>query len=91
MIIPVDTFQRKTYGRIFVQKEEDVAVVLDVLKEVDEYEFSHYAPKDLVGVYGDHKTLVYLHKFEMDKNAIFQACAARGVWVWCVDGGREIT
>lgn len=86
-----DPFQRKTYGRIFVQKQEDVAEVEQTIREVDEFEFG-YMPKNLIVVYDPigPNLLTYLHKFEMSKIALTQACLKKGIWIWCVDNGTEL-
>mgnify|MGYP003316698031 CR=1 FL=1 len=38
------TFSRKGYGRIFVEKEEDIAKVEAIMEEIDKYEFKGYYP-----------------------------------------------
>ena len=85
-----DKFRYKTYGRIFVAREEHVAIVIDSIKKVDDFEFT-YMPKDLVAVYrpGGPNMLTYLHKFEIDKIALALECMDRGVWIWCIDGGFD--
>ncbi len=91
MTIRTESFCRKTWGRIFIQKEEHHILVHNILREIDEYEYDQYKPDELVAVYrpGEENKLVYLHKFEMDKIAIMRACLAKGIWVWCVDGFKE--
>lgn len=86
-----DSFQRKTYGRIFVQKTEDIEIVEKTIAEVDEFEVS-YMPKNLVTVYniGERNDLVYLHKFEICKVALTRACINKGTWIWCVDNGMDM-
>lgn len=37
-------FSHKGYGRIFVEKEEDISKVEDIIKEIDEDEFNFYYP-----------------------------------------------
>jgi len=37
-------FERKGYGRIFVEKEEDISKVEDIIREIDESEFKWYYP-----------------------------------------------
>lgn len=86
---PEKRLSRKTYGRIFVAKPEHVAVVEETIKEVDEFEYD-YMPKGVVAVFGtDDAELVYLHKFEIDANALAKACMGKGVWIWIVDGVRD--
>ncbi len=85
---PQSRLERKTYGRIFVAKPEDVQIVEETIREVDEFEYD-YLPKGLVAVYGQDDELKYLHKFEIDRNALARACMDKGVWIWVVDGARD--
>jgi hypothetical protein len=85
---PEIRLSRKTYGRIYVAKPEDVQVVKDTIKEVDGFEYE-YMPEDVVAVFGTDDELVYLHKFEIDANALAKACMEKGVWIWIVDGVRD--
>lgn len=34
-------FPRKGYGRIFVEKEEDIEKVKDIIRKMDEFEFEY--------------------------------------------------
>lgn len=43
-------FQRKKYGRIFVEKESDVEVVKCILEKMDNFEYE-YLPSDFVVVF----------------------------------------
>ncbi len=85
-----DPFQKKTWGRIFIQESTDPERIIAIIRFVDSFE-ADYMPKDLIAVYRpDGKNqLVHLHKFEMDKIALMRACLAKGIWIWCVDGFRE--
>lgn len=78
---------RKTWGRIYVAKPEHVQIVEETIKEVDEFEYD-YMPKGVVTVWGADNELIYLHKFEIDANALAKACMEKGVWIWVVDGAR---
>lgn len=80
-----EPFARKSWGRIFVTQESDVQRVRDIIQVLDQFEFE-YLGKDLVAVYSTDCPLVYTHKFEMDKNALAQACLERGICVWMIDG-----
>jgi hypothetical protein len=86
-----ENMTRKTYGRIFVQTQEDVERVLRIMKEIDAYEFEHYLPEKLVTPFSTDASLIYLHKFEMDKNAICFKCWSESIPVWIVDGQQERT
>lgn len=81
-------FAYKTYGRIFVQKEEDIALVKAIMQDLDEFEYE-YLPSDLITVWTPNSGMVYLHKFEMDKIALTEKCIMAGIWIWCVDNQPE--
>lgn len=58
------TMPRKDYGRILVQKEEDIAKVDAIIKEMDEFEYD-YMPKDFICVFEkDNVETIYTHKFD---------------------------
>ena len=81
-------FERKTNGRIWTVTEDDVRMVHQVIKGIDEFEYS-YMPENFVSVYkGDLHDTIYGHKFELDINTILQACWSQGVPVVCITGER---
>lgn len=82
---PERRLTRKTWGRIFVAKSEDVDIVKATIKEVDEFEWE-YMPEDVIAVVDGDESLVYLGKFEIDANELARACMKKGVWIWVVDG-----
>jgi hypothetical protein len=45
-----NTFPRKTYGCIFVEKEEDIPKVKEIIRKMDEYEYT-YLPEGLIKVF----------------------------------------
>lgn len=58
------TFCYKGYGRIFVQKEEDIQKVKNKIKEIDDFEYE-YLPDNLITVWNkDLNDLTYTHKFD---------------------------
>ena len=91
---------RKSYGRIFVQKEEDIQVVLDVVAEFFAHEVN-YLGKDVIAVWKEYKVsqtdgkvykyvpLVFTHKFEPDLETLIAECMARGVWITAFTGHRD--
>ena len=97
-------FPRKGYGRIFVEKEEDIEKVKDVIRKMDEFEFE-YLPNDLIAVCDsnirtfpnenpkDHLWLdmKYTHKFDcLNLNELQFRCWAAGIKVFCVmDGSKD--
>ena len=80
--LPRATMPRKGYGRIFVEKEEDIQRVKDIIKEMDEYEYD-YLPQDLVAVFNveDKFTAVtYTHKFtDINLNELMDKCWRLGI------------
>lgn len=87
------TFDYKGYGRIFVEKKEDIQKVKNKIKELDDFEYG-YLPDDLICVWnGDLDDIVYTYKF--DEMNIDNLCAklkddgVRAAWVtgrqveWC--------
>lgn len=73
----------KGYARIYVQKEEDIETVNQILDKMDEYE-AGYKNKDLVALWeGKHKArLVYNGKYdELDMNKVKSICADEGIFI----------
>lgn len=77
-------FDRKGYGRIFVQKEEDIQKVKDIIKGMDEFEYE-YLPDDLIAVFSkENMDAVYTHKFDdLDTNELTRKCWERGIYMFC--------
>lgn len=72
-----NTFSRKSYGRIVVEKEEDIELVKEVIKDMDDFEYG-YLPQDLICVHSEEIKLKYTHKFsDLDLNDLIHKC-------WCV-------
>lgn len=70
---------RKGYGRIFVEKEEDIDKVREIMKEIDEYEVD-YCPAGLVAVFEGKMSVVYTHKFDsIDMNELMIRCWNKGI------------
>lgn len=93
-----NTFARKSYGRIFVEKEEDIARVKAIIRKMDEFEYD-YLPEKLITVFSpniktfpvdnpkDHFWLdfEYTHKFDsLDLNELQFRCWAAGIKMFCV-------
>ena len=80
------TFDRKGYGRIYTDKEENIQPIKDIIKEMDEFEFG-YLPKDLIAVYQGEIRHVYIGKFdELDLNDLMKRCWNKGIHVFCTFG-----
>lgn len=90
------TFCRKGWGRIFVEKEEDIQKVKDVMKEIDSYEFEGYYPTgnhlggngELIAVFNEENLhAIYTHKFDsMDMTKVLVECWKRGIKCFMIDG-----
>lgn len=62
-------FPHKGYGRIFVEKEEDIQKIKEIIEEIDQFEYS-YLPDNLIAVFSDENMKsVYTHKFD-DMNMV---------------------
>ncbi len=96
-------FPRKEYGRIFVEKESDIAAVKEIIKKMDAFEYE-YLPDDFISVFspeeckrkGDNGKsywfvrLAYTHKFDsLDLNEFQARCWIVGIKVFCVMGGDD--
>jgi len=90
-----DAFMRKGYGRIFVRQEDDIQKLKDLIKELDDYEYS-YLPDDLITVF-DFENLesTYLHKFcDMNMQMLKIECFRRNidiiVWHGLITGYEKL-
>ena len=96
-----NTFPRKAYGRIFVEKPEDVEKVKSIIKQMDEFEYE-YLPDDFIVPFSVETAsiggkqeyvmrLQYTHKFDnLDLNELQFRCWAFGIKVFCcMQGGTE--
>lgn len=84
-------FTKKTYGRIWVREEADVARVRDLIKDLDEFEFE-YLPNDFVAVWPENPRkaeLVYGHKFELRTDLLEYECWRRGIQIYLITGYRD--
>ena len=81
-------FGRKDYGRIFVEKEEDIEALKDIIREIDDYECNHYLPDDLITVFSnDNFESVYTHKFcDMCMTRVLYKAWAAGIKCFCIFG-----
>lgn len=89
-------FHRKDYGRVFVEKYEDIEKVKEVMREVDPYEFEGYYPTgnhlggqgELITVFNEENIkAIYTHKFDsMDMTKVMVECWRRGIKCFMVQG-----
>jgi len=79
----------KGYGRIYVEKEEDIELVKDAIKELDEFEIE-YLPESLITVFTDYPKVVYTGKFDdMDMDMLTHVCWLKGIKIWVFDAGHD--
>lgn len=80
-------FYTKSYGRIFVDKQENIERVKEIIKEMDDFEYT-YLPDDLITVF-DSNTFdtTYTHKFDsLDLGELMNRCWKEGIHIFCVTG-----
>jgi hypothetical protein len=86
--IPNQTMRRKSYGKIYVAKQEDIEKVKEIIKEMDQYEYD-YLPNDLIGVFEGHDgstSLTYTHKFDgLNMNELMVKCWNQGIHVFYIN------
>lgn len=80
-------FPYKDYGRIFVEKEEDIDKIKEIIKEIDDYEYT-YMPDDLITVFSEENYhSKYVHKFnDMDMGEVLKVAWERGIKCFVVFG-----
>lgn len=101
-MMSMNTFPRKQYGRIFVEKESDILKVKEIIKQMDEFEYE-YLPSNFIGVFNAKEhifsdgtkrhsiELRYTHKFDsLDLNKFQSRCWMNGIKVFCVMGCEEM-
>lgn len=85
-----NTFTHKGYGRIYVLNHEHVQAVHNIIKSIDEYEYTGYMPRDLIASFSEYPKVVYLHKFsDLSIDEITAKCLKAGIAIWCYDSGRD--
>jgi hypothetical protein len=79
----------KGYGRIYVDKHENIGAVIDIVEEIDQFEID-YLPKDLVAHISEYPEVVYTHKFDdMDLDILVALCWSRGIHIWVYDTSMD--
>lgn len=97
-------FPKNGYGRIFVEKEEDIPKVKEIIRKMDEIEYG-YLPEKLITVFnpnirifpiGNPKEYLsldmeYTYKFDsLNLNELQFRCWAAGIKVFCcMSNGKE--
>lgn len=96
-----NTFPRKLYGAIFVENEEDIQKVKDIIKAMDDFEYE-YLPSELIKVFNPNERifedgskhyyipLCYTHKFDsLDLNELQARCWMAGIHMFCMMDSKE--
>lgn len=77
-------FPEKHYGRIYTDKPENIYLIEQEIKKMDEFEYE-YLPKDLIAVYEGQIDYVYTHKFyAIDLDELMQNLWQRGIHAFYV-------
>lgn len=80
-------FTRKGYGRIYVDKIENIDIVRDEIKKISESEFD-YLPNYLITTFSQYPKLCYTGKFdEIDLDYLTVSLWKKGVMICCIDNG----
>jgi hypothetical protein len=81
---------RKGYGRIYVQKEEDIERVKQFIADIDASELN-YLPKDLITTSDKYPELVYTGKFcDIDLEQLSTLCFSAGIMILFVNAKGSI-
>lgn len=83
----MNTLTHKGYGRIYCEDEDDIEEVRDIIKSLDEFEYS-YLPTNLIAPFTEYPKVVYTHKFsDLDMDRLTAECWKQGLRVWVFDAG----
>ena len=80
-------FPHKGYGRIFVENEDDIQKLKEIIKEMDKFEYG-YLPDDLITVFCDENMKsTYTYKFsDMNMTEVMYRAWSKGIKCFCVFG-----
>ena len=82
-------FTRKGWGRIFVDKVANIAVVENEINAMSEFEHE-YLPDDFIAPFSDYPKLAYTYKFDdLDYLILTARLWKKGIHIFCVDNGME--
>jgi hypothetical protein len=84
----MNTFTHKGYGRIYVDKSENIDKVKAIIKQMSEYEYG-YMPDKLINTFSEYPQVTYIHKFsDLDIDALTALCWQSGLFIWAFDSGH---
>lgn len=74
------TLLYKGYSRCFVFKDDDVPKVIDIIQQIDQFEYE-YMPDDWVTIWSPEclTELVYNGKFDLDTKKLADECRKQGI------------
>ena len=85
----MNTLTHKGYGRIYCEKQDDIAKIDAVIKELDEFEHG-YLPEKMIATFDEYPRVVYTGKFsDMDMSKLTAECWKRGLRIWVYDSGHN--
>ena len=81
-------FSRKGYGRIFVEKEEDIPKLKQIMYELNEDEMNGYFFDNIITIFNpENYKAVYTHKFDdMDFTEVLNRAWQAGIKCFVVFG-----
>jgi hypothetical protein len=68
----------KGYGRIYTNPE-NIQDVVNIIREMDQFEFDYYYPESFVGCWDDYPVVVYNGKFELDCDELESICKEKSI------------
>lgn len=85
----MNTLTHKGYGRIYVEKNEDIQKVKDIIKKMSEFEFD-YLPKELITTFDQYPSVTYTYKFsDLDTDHLTVRCWKEGVKIFVFDARHD--
>lgn len=82
----IEAFDRKGYGAIIVQSEEDIERVENIIKQMDEDEYEHYFNEEMIMTYHPGIEAKYNGKFELNVIDLALICLDQGIFVSIING-----
>jgi hypothetical protein len=80
-------FTRKGYGRIYVDKKENIEKVKEEIKTMDSFEYE-YLPEEMITTIEEYPSVCYTHKFDsLDLDKLTYNLWLKGIHIFCVDNG----
>jgi len=82
----MEKFNIKANWAIYVDKEENIGRVKDIIKIMDKDEFENYLPSDLIKPMSDFWKLGYTGKFtDIDLGILQKLCFNEWIFIFCLE------